>query len=131
MFMQIKDSKGFYLIDFDANKLISSEKNIGLWSKEDYLRYHNEYVSKIQPLLGGKPWAKLVDITEYKTSDIADVMGTHVDWMLKNNARYAAVIVSSSIAKMQVNMVVSGKFEQKAFTSRAEAIEWLTSKGFK
>ncbi len=129
--MQIKDSKGLYVIDFDVNKRIAFERNIGLWSKEDYLRYHNEYVTKITPLLAGKPWAKLVDITEYKTSDIADVMAKHADWMLKNNAKYAAIIVSSAIAKMQLNMVVSGKFEQKAFDTQAEAMEWLSSKGFK
>lgn len=128
--MQIKDSSGLYVIDFDVNKRISVEKNMGLWSKEDYLRYHNDYVTKIGPLLGGKPWAKLVDITEYKTSDIADVMAKHAEWMLQNNARYAAIIVSSAIAKMQVNMVVSGKFEQKAFSTQAEAIEWLKSQGF-
>lgn len=127
--MQIKDSKGLYSINFDESKRISYEKNIGLWSKEDYLRYHNDYVTKIGPLLGGKPWAKIIDITEYKTSDIADVMGQHVNWMVQNNAKYSAVVTNSAIVKMQVNMAVSGKLEQKAFSSQSEAIEWLVSKG--
>lgn len=128
--MQIKDSKGLYSIEFDENKKIAYEKNVGLWSKEDYLRYHNDYVNKIGPLLGGKPWVKIIDITEYKTSDIGDVMGQHVNWMLENNARYSAIVVSSVIVKMQVSMAVSGKFEQQAFTTHAEAVEWLASKGF-
>lgn len=128
--MQIKDGKGLYSIEFDENKKISYEKNVGLWSKEDYLRYHNDYINKIGPLLGGKAWAKIVDITEYKTSDIADVMGEHVNWMLQNNARYSAIVAGSAIVKMQVNMAVSGKFEQMAFATKAEAVEWLASKGF-
>ncbi len=129
--MQIKDSKGLYSIDFDESKMVSYEKNIGLWSREDYLRYHNDYVSKIAPLIGCKPWAKIVDITEYKTSDIADVMEQHVNWMIQNNGKHSAIITDSAIVKMQINMAVSGKIEQRAFSTQAEAVEWLASKGFK
>ena len=125
--MRIQDAKGLYIIDFDATKMVAYEKISGSWTKEDYLRYHSEYVSKVGPILGGKSWVKLSDIREYKTSDIADAMEAHTTWMKKTNLKGVAVLVSSAIIKMQLNRASAGQILQKAFDNEKEAAEWLNS----
>lgn len=128
--MIINDEKGLYKINFDEKRKIAYETPVGLWTVEDYKKYHNDYVTKVGPILGGKSWAKCVDVRQYKTSDIGEEMAKHVDWMMKNGATHTAIIVESAIVKMQINKAAAGSFNQQAFTDEVEANEWLKSEGF-
>ena len=126
----IKDVKGKYTLEVDAARRICFEAPIGLLDKEDYDRYHNDYVTKVLPKFGGKQWAVCTDLRDYKTSSISDGMSAHTEWAAKNGLSHAAFIVDSAIAKMQMNRATTGKLKQKAFTDINEAKEWLKSVGF-
>lgn len=128
--MEITDSKNFYTLKFDKERNICYETPVGFWTKDDYLRYHDDYTGKISKALNGKPWAKQIDLRNYKVSNITDEIQMHADWMEKNKVTTIAVVVSSAIAKMQMNRAGDGKFDQQAFTDEKEANEWLKSKGF-
>jgi|BioPla2DNA2_1021312.scaffolds.fasta_scaffold63385_2 hypothetical protein len=127
--MEIKGPRGLYTIRYDAVRKICYEVPVGLWTKEDYQIYHNDYVSKIGPLLNGK-WAKIVDLRQYKTSDITEEINKHSKWMMSTGCNTLAFIVESAIVKMQMNNAGAGTFQQQAFTDEKEAYEWLKSKGF-
>jgi hypothetical protein len=126
----IKDTKGKYILEVDVNKRICFENPIGLWDKEDYARYHNEYVTQIASQFKGKNWAVCTDLRQYKTSDISDSMNEHAIWATQNGLTHCAYIVESAIIKMQMNRATKGKMEQQAFTDIDEAKAWLASQGF-
>lgn len=128
--MLIEDSKKMFTIKFDKTRRIAHETPVGLWTAEDYRRYHNEYVTKIATVLEKKPWAKLTDLRKYKTSSITEEMDKHTEWMAQVSCKCVALIVESAIVKSQLNRVIGGKFEQQAFTDEKEALDWLKSKGF-
>jgi hypothetical protein len=128
--MIIKDVKGKYTLEVDATRRICYETPIGLWDKDDYERYHNDYVSKVAPQFTGKKWAVCTDLKNYKTSNISDAMGAHAEWAAKNGLSCGAFIVESAVVKMQMNRATTGKLTQQAFTDLNEAKEWLKSQGY-
>ncbi|MBU5438078.1 hypothetical protein KQI42_08670 [Tissierella sp. MSJ-40] len=128
--MIIQDAKGMYEVKVDTKRRIVYEYVTGLWQAEDYKRLHNEYVTKIGPLLGGKPWAKLSELKSYKTSNITDEINKHVSWSAKNGLEKAAIVVESSIIKMQMKKSGSGVMEPEIFTDEKSADDWLKSQGF-
>lgn len=128
--MMITHPRGLYSINYDPDKKLIYETPVGLWTKEDYNEYHEQYVNKIGPVIGKQPWAAITDVRKYKMSDLGDVMAKHTDWLVENNIQCAAVIVDSAIVKMQINRAVSSKFPQQAFLNEDEAAAWLKTKGF-
>lgn len=128
--MQISCPQGKYTIKYDSARRVSYETPIGFWTKEDYQRYHNDYVSQIGPLVKGKTWAKYVDLRNYKPSDISDEINKHAEWMNKSGCNTTAIMVASAIVKMQMNRAGSGHVQQQAFTDENEADAWLKSQGF-
>ncbi len=128
--MLITHPNGLYTINYDPARKVAYDVPVGLWTKEDYSEYHNQYVNKIQPAVGNQPWAVCTDLRKYKISDLADVMAQHVQWLADNNVKYSALIVDSAIVKMQTNRAVGSKIPQQAFLNEKEADEWLKSKGF-
>ncbi len=127
--MEVKGPRDLYTIKFDGTRKIAYEVPVGLWTKEDYQTYHNDYVSKVGPLTNGK-WAKCVDLRKYKPSDITDEINKHSQWMANTGCNTVAFIVESAITKMQMNRAGAGGFQQQAFTEETEADAWLKSKGF-
>lgn len=128
--MLIAEPNGLYTINYDSGRKVVFQSPAGLWTKENYHEYHMQFVNKIGPALGKKPWALCTDFRKYKLSDLGDEIKIHTEWMYENNLQCSAVIVDSAIVKMQMNRVMDGKVPQQAFLSEAEAEEWLKSKGF-
>lgn len=128
--MKITHPKGLYTINYDADKKIVFEEPVGLWTKEEYAEYHNQYETKVGPVIGKQAWAIVSDLRKYKMSDLGDVMAKHTEWLANNNVQYGAVIVDSAIVKMQINRAVSTKFPQQAFLNEEEAMAWLKTKGY-
>jgi len=56
-----------YTIDVDEKNAIVYVKVYGQWQAETAERYHAEFKKEMEPLLG-EPWAKVVDVTNWKTS---------------------------------------------------------------
>lgn len=114
----------------DTSRRVVYEYITGLWQAEDYNRMQNEYVTKIGPLLGGNPWAKLSELKNYKTSSITDEINNHVTWSTKNGLAKAALVVESSIIKMQMKRSGTGFMLPEVFTDEKSADDWLRTQGF-
>lgn len=128
--MTINHPEGLYTINYDEKRSVVYEAPVGLWKKEQYMEYHSQYENKIGPALAGKPWAICTDLRNYKISDLADGMAIHAEWLVKNNVKFGATIVSSAIVKMQINRAFSPSFPQQAFLTMEEADEWIKLNGF-
>lgn len=99
--MVIKDAKGMYIIQVDKINRIVYEYIEGHFEKYDYLRYHNDYMENILPIIGKHPWAKCVDLKRYKISDITEEMCMHNNWENENGLAVLIAIVDNSIVKLQ------------------------------
>lgn len=128
--MIIEDVKGMYKIKVDTVRRIVYEYPKGLWKAEDLKRMHNEYTTKIGPLLGKKPWAEMCVLRDYKTSNIADELNQHVIWAVENGLAKSAIVVESSIIKMQMKKCGGSVIIPEIFTDEKEADNWLKSQGF-
>lgn len=129
--MDIKDVKGMYTIKIDKRRRIVYEKPLGFWHKEDYARYHKEYVTKIIPLLGNqKPWALCTDLRNYKISNIVEDINEHAKWKVKNNLAKAVMIVNSIVVEMQLKISTGNVANSISFSSKEEAEEFLELHGF-
>jgi hypothetical protein len=126
--MLIKDSKGKYELKVDTERCIVYEKNTGLWSNEDVLRFHNEYAMKVLPLIKGREWFKCSDLQEYKLSDITEEITNHVTWCVKKNLFGAIIIAKDEAVEMQMNLSVlySGMiYSPIVFSCIEEAEKWF------
>ena len=56
-----------YNIDVDTDRKIAVAKIYGIWKAALALEYHNEYKKLVDPLLG-RGWAKLTNLTNWKSS---------------------------------------------------------------
>jgi hypothetical protein len=129
--MIIKDANGKYELKVDQARGIVYESFDGLLKGEDINNLHNDYVNKIYPLIKGKKWVKVSDMTGYKTSNIVDESDTHLAWCVANGMVPGAIIVESAIVKMQMNRASKNSDSAPtAFTTVAEADSWLKTKGF-
>lgn len=131
--MIIKDINGMYELTVDTSKRIVYEKPNGLWTVDDYLRMHSEYVNKIFPLLKGKTWVKCSDLRDYKTSNIVSEANNHLTACVENGFIGGAIIVDSPIVKMQMNRASKDtglKLGPVAFTDPKEAEQWIASQQF-
>jgi hypothetical protein len=128
--MLITHPKGLYLIEFDSERRFVYEAPIGQWTKEDYAEYHSQYVNKIGPALGKRPWAICSDLRKYKISELGVIISKHIDWLQENNLQYIVLIVDDIFVKMQVNRAIAGKIPQHVFLNEEDAEAWLKVKGY-
>ena len=129
--MEVKDLKGMYTIKVDTSRRVVTELIDGFFEKEDFARYHNDYVSKVLPVIGSsKPWATVSDLRNYKTSNIAEDIENHVKTKVENNLQKAAIVVGNVINKMQMKRVGGSAMEPMPFETMEEADTWLKSQGF-
>ncbi len=128
--MLIKDEKGKFEITVDPVRCIAYDKNIGLWDPQDFERYHNIFVTKVVPQFKGKKWAKCSDLREYKTSNISSELKAHLSWAENNGFSCAAIVLDSTIIKMQMNRSKRDVVEPYAFASMEEADSWLKNQGY-
>lgn len=131
--MIIKDlEKGMFEIKVDAKRKVIYEKNSGFWTKEDFKRYVKAYedLDKQGILKKMGKWCKISDLTEYKTSSIADEINENVKWAVERGFVCAAAIVPASIIGMQMNRVTKGVIELINVSSMEEAEAWIKTRGF-
>ena len=70
-----------YSIDVDVAVRVVYAKIFGSWKAHHAEGYHQEFEEQAQPLFG-KPWAKLIDLTSWKTSypDVVEKIADHMHW---------------------------------------------------
>ena len=109
-----------YTIDVDTENAVVYVKIYGQWTAETAQRYHEEFKRDVQPLLD-KPWAKLVDLTSWKTSrnEVTNVIGRHMAWLKANNVALSIYVINNVSTFRQLNeMFIKGGTKDISHTFR-------------
>lgn len=93
-----------YSFEVDEENAVIYEQITGSWKKDTAKRYHDDFMAEVQPLLG-KPWAKLVDLRQWKTSypDMVKVIGGHLNWCKEHNLALAINVLNNPSTYRQLN----------------------------
>ncbi|RKX25983.1 MAG: hypothetical protein DRP45_04680 [Candidatus Zixiibacteriota bacterium] len=118
-----------YSIDVDEDNSVIHVKIHGQWKIDTAKRYHEDFKHDMEPLFG-RPWAKLVDLTNWKTSrdEVTGVIGRHMAWSKANNIGLSIYIIDNPSTFRQLNeMFVKGgtKSLSHTFRTTAEAKKFL------
>ena len=118
-----------YSFNLDEKNRVIYVKIHGIWKAETARKYHQEFKKEVQPILG-KPWAKLVDLTNWKTSypDMIKVIGEHMDWSRNNDVALSLYVLNNPSTFRQLNeMFTSGGTKEisQTFRTMAEAEKFL------
>ncbi|MCD6249234.1 MAG: hypothetical protein J7J98_02725 [candidate division Zixibacteria bacterium] len=118
-----------YTIDVDEGDAVIRVKVHGRWQAETAKRYHTDFVEDMAPLLG-KPWAKIADLTSWKTSrdEVTDVIGRHMAWSRENGVALSLFVIDNVSTFRQLNeMFDKGgtKKISKTFRTLEEAEAYL------
>ena len=119
-----------YTIDVDRDNSVLYAKIFGRWRAETAERYSKDFREEIQPLLG-QPWARLIDLTKWKTSrdEVTEVLGRHMAWSRENDASLSLYVINNPSTYRQLNeMFAKGGTKDTSHTFRtyAEAEKFLT-----
>lgn len=109
-----------YTIDVDEPNAIVYVKIHGRWRLETAEGYHKDFKEEVAPLLG-KPWAKLVDLSNWKTSrdEVTHVIGKHLKWSTDNNVSLSLYVIDNPSTYRQLGeMFTKGKADKGYHTFR-------------
>ena len=123
-----------YSFDVDVENAIIYEKIFGIWKLSTAESYYEDFKEEVQPLLG-KPWAKLVDLTNWKTSypEVIKKIGEHLEWCRKNGMVLSINVLNNPSTFRQLNeMFVVGNTKNisQIFRTHAEAQKYLEEHWF-
>jgi len=123
-----------FTIDADMERKIVLSKIYGIWRKETAEQYREEFAKVVQPLLKEK-WAKLINLTNWKTSypDMIEEIGDHITWSHENNAVYSVYVVDNPITRNQLKKMITHSESPdacKIFKTMAEGDAFLKAHGF-
>jgi hypothetical protein len=99
-----------YTIDVDQENAVVYAKVYGQWKPETAQKYHEDFKKEVQPLLG-QPWAKIVDVSNWKTSrnEVTTVIGRHMSWSKANGVALSIYVIDNVSTFRQLNeMFVKG-----------------------
>jgi len=124
-----------YVLDADNENGIMYEKIYGVWRIETAEHYNKDYEKEAEKLIQ-KPWAKLIDLSNWKTGsqEVIEKIGEHLEWCRKNNMVWSVNIISNPVTFSQLHkMFAKGgtKNISKTFRTREEGEKFLKEQGFK
>ncbi|UCG62649.1 MAG: hypothetical protein JSV52_05020 [Candidatus Zixiibacteriota bacterium] len=124
-----------YVLDADVENAIMYEKIYGVWRVETAENYNRDYVEEARELVK-KPWAKLIDLSNWKTGspEVIEKIGEHLEWCRKNNMIWSINIINNPVTYSQLQKMFSKggtKNISKTFRTREEAERFLKQQGFK
>ena len=105
-----------YSIDVDSTRSLVNVKIFGVWKDKHAQEYHSDFVEEVTPLTT-KPWAKLVDLTGWKTSfpNIVDKIADHMHWCQEHNCVFSVYAVQNpSTFRMLSQMIQRGGITKEA-----------------
>ncbi|RKX20608.1 MAG: hypothetical protein DRP51_05475 [Candidatus Zixiibacteriota bacterium] len=123
-----------FTIDINPERNLMVAKIYGIWKKETAEAYHEEYKKTAEPFLG-KRWAKLTNLTNWKSSypEIVDVLSEHMHWCQENGAVYSVYIIDNPVTHSQLSkMIKKGDVStiSKIFRTYDEGDRFLKQNGF-
>jgi glutamine synthetase adenylyltransferase len=118
-----------FTVDVDNARRLVRSKIFGIWRGTHVDDYHREFEEKAQELFD-KPWAKLVDLTGWKTSypDTIQRVADHMHWCHeRNNVLSVYVVNNPSTFRQLREMIARGGIVREAvvFRTLAEAEHYL------
>lgn len=126
----------YFMIDADPDRRLVTSKIYGVWKKETAEEYHQEYKEVAKPVLEtGKPWAKVVNLSNWKSSypEMVKVIGEHMRWSSENGNVLSVYIIDNQITKSQLKKMFhiggTGKVS-KTVRTWEEAEKILAENGF-
>ena len=124
-----------YTLDADVENSIMYEKIYGIWRIETADSYYNDFKKEARELIK-KPWAKFIDLSNWKTSspEVIEKIGEHLDWCHKNNMAWSINIINNPVTYSQLQKMFNKggtKDISRTFRSRDEAERFLKDQGFK
>jgi len=113
----------------DTDNAVIYAKIHGLWKAEAARSYGEEFRKEVQPLLVA-PWAKLIDLSNWRTSypEVIGIIGRHMAWSTQNNCVLSLYVLNNpSTFKQLHQMFDKGGLKEVALTFRtmAEAEKYL------
>ncbi len=109
-----------YSFDVDEDKSVIYVKVVGRWTAETAANYHQDFIKALEPIKD-RPWAKLVDLTKWKTSrnEVTSVLGKHMAWSRENDVSLSLYVVNHPSTYRQLNeMFVAGGTKDVSHTFR-------------
>lgn len=124
-----------YTNDVDEKNKIVYVKVFGVWKADTAASYKTDIEEAASGLID-EPWAKLVDLTSWKTAvpEAIDIIGRHMQWCRRNNMVWSINIINNPVTYRQLmKMLDKGgtKGISKTFRTRSEAEAFLREQGFK
>ena len=107
----------------DADNGVIYAKIHGMWKAETARSYHEEFKAEVAPLLGG-PWAKLIDLSNWRTSypEVNAIIGRHMAWSQQNGCVLSIYVLNNPSTFRQLNQMFSkGGIKEVALTFRTMA----------
>jgi len=124
------DSWNFdFTFNIDRTNHIIYEKIYGQWKKDTAEEYHAEFVKAVRPLIK-RPWAKLVDLLNWKTSypEVVKLIGDHLVWCRENNMLLSINVIDNTSTYRQLSKMFSGGGTEaisRTFRIRSQAEQFL------
>jgi hypothetical protein len=123
-----------FTIEADLDRRLIREKIYGIWKEETAILYHEEYKRVAEPLVKGK-WAKLVDLSNWKSSypEVVDRIGKHLCWCVGNGMVWSVNIIDNPVTIMQLErmLAIGGTSEiSKMFKTIVDGDKFLKENGF-
>lgn len=118
-----------YTFDVDTKNRVIYAKVFGIWKAEIARGYHEDFKVEVQPILG-KPWAKLIDLTNWRTSypEVIDIIGEHMEWSRQHDVALSLYVLNNPSTFRQLHqMFAAGGTKEISMTFRtlAEAEAYL------
>lgn len=130
------DSWNFqYSLDVDLENSVIYEKIYGVWRRQTAENYNIDYKRETAELIK-KPWAKLCDLTNWKTGspEVIEIIGNHLEWCRQHNLVVSVNIINNSVTYAQLQKMFQRggtKDMSQTFRTRAEGERYLKDMGFK
>lgn len=130
-----KFEKCSYKLETKPSKKIVYETIEGFWSDKEYLDYVNSYKTIMQQDISRMGnWIKLIDMRNYKTSTVADLITEHIKWCKEVGLQYLVFIADQTIVKMQMKRSIKEKnveiVPSEYFATESEAEKFAKSIGY-
>lgn len=104
-----------YSVDVDETARVVYAKIFGSWKAHHAEGYHEEFEEKSRALWG-KPWAKLIDLTSWKTSypDVVEKVAEHMHWSREHGCVLSIYAVNqpSTFRQLREMIVKAGITEE-------------------
>jgi hypothetical protein len=126
-----KFSKCAYTLEIVSGEKRVYEKIDGFWTDAEYSIYANSYTNDLASDIKrmGK-WVKIIDMKDYKTSTVVDLISEHIKWCKNNGLEKCLLVVGQAITKLQMTRSTKDVVPNEYFETIDEAKAYAKSLGY-